>query len=47
MSIGIAIALVVLVLVLRIFFKVSRWIIRLALLCVVGAMLAVHFMRAP
>jgi len=47
MSIALAIGLVVVVLALRFFFKVSRWIIRLAVLCIAGAVIAYHFMNAP
>jgi len=47
MSIALAVALVVVFLALRFFFKVSRWIIRLAFLCIAAAILAYHFMSAP
>jgi hypothetical protein len=47
MSVALAIGLLVVFLALRFFFKVSRWILRLAFLCIAGAILAFHFMNAP
>jgi hypothetical protein len=46
MTLGIAIALIVLWLVIRVFFKVTRWVVHLVLLIAVCA-LAVHFLRTP
>jgi hypothetical protein len=47
MSIALAVTLVVVFLALRFFFKVSRWILRLAFLCIAAGILAYHFMSAP
>jgi hypothetical protein len=47
MNIGIALAIVVVFLILRFFFKVSRWIIRLAFLCIAAVVIVMHFMRTP
>jgi hypothetical protein len=46
MALDVAIALIVLWIVIRIFFKVTKWVIHLALLVAVVA-LAVHFLNAP
>lgn len=46
MTLGIAIALIVLWIVIRVFFKVTKWVIHLVLLVGVCA-LAVHFLRTP
>lgn len=47
MGLGIAIALVVLVVVLRVFFKVTKWVVRLAVLTAGAVAIAIHYMRAP
>jgi len=46
MMLGIAIALIVLWIVLRLFFKFARWSIHVILLIAIIA-LALHFLRAP
>ena len=47
MSIALAIGLLVVFLALRFFFKVSRWILRLAFLCIAAAIIAFQFMHTP